>query len=732
MNKRIPILLGFILIAIAVWLQITSIESVRLLIVRLDNIAYDMQLRTRLFTHFVPPQSPVAIVDIDDYSLKTIGRWPWSRENLAKLVNAISQQGAVVIAMDIMFPESQEDIADTMIQELNRQHLNTPATDSILKKVQPDLNTDLKFANSLKDKDIVLGMTFIPRNEMSGMLPPPLLKLSPQEKALDFIEWKGYIADIPILQSAAKSGGFINVIPDTDGIIRHVPLLMRYQDNLYPSLALAAVNLYLLSQIKLNTALYNNAMQLESIQLGNHVIPTSAQGEMLVPFVGKSYSFPYYSAADVMQNKMATGKLEGKIVFIGTSATGLGDLRATSIEGVFPGVEIQATIADGILQDHYSYRPAWTQGAEIMITVLLGIILACIYPYLGPRALTLLSIAIPLAFIFLNNWFWAKTGMIIFVLIPILLAILLALMNMVYGYVFETRKRERLKEMFGQYVPEKHIDEMLRASDSYGLHGEDREMTVIFADIRNFTSISEPMTATELKDMLDHFFTPMTEVIFHHKGTVDKYIGDLIMAFWGAPLKDKRHAQHALSAAIDMQKEVTKLKPLFKERGWEEINIGIGLNTGVMSVGDMGSRFRRNYTVLGDAVNLASRVEGLTKHYGVKILVTEATQKNQTHFVFRQIDRVTVKGKKQAIAIYELVGRQNEVSEAHKKEIALSESALQFYFKQQWDEAHALFTELHTAHPHVKLYSLYLDRIDNFKTNTPATDWDGVFAHASK
>lgn len=732
MNKRIPILLGLIIIAIAVWLQITSIESVRLFIVRLDNVAYDMQLRTLLYTHSVPPKSPVAIVDIDDYSLKQIGRWPWSREDLATLVNAISNQGAVVIAMDIMFSESQADIADAIIQELNRQHLNTPIIETTLKKVQPDLNNDLKFAQSLKDKDIVLGMTFTPRNEIGGMLPPPLLKLSEPEKALDFIEWKGYIGDIPVIQSAAKSGGFINVIPDTDGIIRRVPLVMRYQDNLYPSLALAAVNLYLLSHIKLNTALYDNEPQLESIQLGNHTIPTSAQGEMLVPFVGKSYSFPYYSAANVIQNKIPASALEGKIVFVGTSATGLGDLRATSIEGVFPGVEIQATIADGILQDHFSYRPAWTRGAEIMLTLLLGIILASFYPYLGPRALTLFSIVIPLAFIFLNNWFWERTGLIIFVLIPILLAIILAVMNMVYGYLFETLKRERLKGMFGQYVPEKHIDEMLKASGSYGLHGEDRDMTVLFADIRNFTTISEPMTATELKEMLDHFFTPMTEIIFHHKGTIDKYIGDLIMAFWGAPLKDKRHAQHALSAALDMQKSVETLKPLFKERGWAEINIGIGLNSGVMSVGDMGSQFRRNYTVLGDAVNLGSRIEGLTKHYGVKIMVTEATKKNQSHFIFRQIDRVKVKGKQQSIAIYELIGRQHEVDEAHKKEVALSETALQFYFKQQWDEAEALFTELHNSYPQVKLYHLYLERIKDFRTNTPASDWDGVFAHATK
>ncbi|MDR3478397.1 MAG: adenylate/guanylate cyclase domain-containing protein [Gammaproteobacteria bacterium] len=732
MNKRIPILLGFILIILAVWLQISTIESIRSFILRLDNVAYDMQLRARIFTHFVPPSSPIAIIDIDDKSLKAVGRWPWPRSEMAELINALTKDGVVVIATDIMFSESQINIVDTILQELNKKKLDTPSANALLKQIQPDLNDDKEFADSLKDKDIVLGMTFVPNNETSGELPPPLLTLSNEEKKLDLIQWKGYIGNIPIIQSATQSGGFINVLPDPDGIIRRVPLIMRYQDNAYPSLALAAVKLFLLGEVKLDTAEYNNSRQLESLKLGNHIIPTNAQGELLISFVGKSYSFPFYSASDVLSNKISAGALAGKIVFIGTSATGLGDLRATAIEGVFPGVEIQATIADSILQDHYSYRPAWTQGAEVMITILLGIILALIYPYLGPRSLTLFSIAIPLASIFLNNWFWEKTGLIIFVLVPILLAIALAIMNMVYGYVFETRRRERLKEMFGQYVPEKHIDEMLKATGTYALHGEDREMTVLFADIRNFTSISEPMTATELKDMLNQFFTPMTEIIFNHKGTIDKYIGDLIMAFWGAPLKDKRHAQHAISSALDMQEEVEKLKPVFAARGWAEINIGIGLNTGTMSVGDMGSKFRRNYTVLGDSVNLGSRVESLTKHYGVKIMVTEATQQDQSKFLFRQLDRVKVKGKKLGVSIYEVIGRQIDLSDEVKNEIALSDRALNYYFNQQWDDAETLFAELHTAHPTVKLYSLYLERIEGFKQNLPPSDWDGVFAHANK
>jgi len=311
--------------------------------------------------------------------------------------------------------------------------------------------------------------------------------------------------------------------------------------------------------------------------------------------------------------------------------------------------------------------------------------------------------------------------------------LLLAIMNLIYGYLFETRKRENLKEMFGQYVPAKHIDAMLKTQGNFDLSGEDREMTVLFADIRNFTTISEPMSAADLKQMLNEFFTPMTEIIFKYKGTIDKYIGDLIMAFWGAPLPDDKHAEHALSAALDMQKKVTELTPIFAARGWAEVNIGIGLNSGIMSVGDMGSKFRRNYTVLGDAVNLGSRVESLSKFYGAKIMVSEYTQKNQSDkFIFRQLDRVRVKGKKLGVGIFEALCRKEEASEELKKEIDLCNQAFDYYYKQNFSEAGRLFKELSDTHPDVKVYNLYLNRVAEFKETPPPADWDGVYIHTSK
>ncbi len=734
MGKRIPILIGLFLVTIAVWLSATSIIPIQIFTSSLDNMAYDMLLRARVFTHYVPPKSPIAIIDIDDKSLKAEGRWPWPRSKLGLLTDRLHAAGAVVIAFDMMFPEKEENIADTLLDVLQKKQLTVPTLQTTLKQIEPQLDQDAAFAKSLANNDSVLGVTFsFSHPEIQAVLPPPILKLTaPSEKELDFIAGIGAIGNIPTLQQAAKNGGFLNIFPDTDGIVRRVPLLLRYQDNLYPMLAFEAVRIYLSTPVKLVTAPYKNSLKLEGIQIGNQTIPTDEKGQAIIPFIGKSFSFPYFSATDVLNEKIPKGALQGKIVFVGTSAAGLSDLRATAVQGVFPGVEIQATIADGILGNSFPYKPAWAHGVEIISTLILGLILVFLLPSFGPRILSILIFLIPAILMLATSLLWEKTGLILSTLIPILLSIVLTLTNMVYGYLSEMFHREQLKTMFGQYVPAKHIDEMLKSPGDYALYGEDREMTVLFADIRNFTTVSEHLSASQLKEMLNQFFTPMTEIIFKHHGTIDKYVGDLIMAFWGAPLEDKDHTQHALEAALEMQKKIKKLKLIFEKSGWPELNVGIGINSGIMSVGDMGSRFRRNYTVLGDAVNLASRVEGLSKHYGANIIVTENIQRGQSLFVFRQLDRVKVKGKRHSISIYELVCHSSKLTPEIKQEIEQSELALNCYLQRDWEKAKTLFSHLQTNFPHTKFYYLYLERIKEFERTPPPTDWDGVFVHTTK
>ncbi len=733
MKKSIPILIGFIFVCLAVWLQITSIHFVRSFMERLDHLGYDLQLKTHILTKKPVPSSSVAIVDIDDKSLKTEGRWPWPRDKVAELVDKLREQGVTVIAFDVFFSEKEDNIAELVAAALKNKNSLTTQTEEILKENYDFFNNDAILAKSLSNSTSILALGFLPRDEKANKLPPPLIELSPKDsQQLYIMEGKGYISNIPILQKAAKQGGFINIFADTDGIIRHAPIIMEYNGNVYPSLALQAVITFLGQDVSLVTPTYHSVKKLEGIKVGATIVPTDETGQALIPFIGKSYTFPYYSATDVLHNNLPKDTLLGKIVFVGTSATGLGDLHATAIQNPFPGVEIQATLVNGILTDDFSIKPAWTYGANIMLTLLLGIIASFAFPYFGPRILGMAMILVPAGLLFINNWFWEETGIVISFILPVTTVLVISLFNIVYGYLFESRRREKLKAMFGQYVPEKHIDEMLKSTSSYALHGEDREMSVLFADIRGFTTISEGLKAAELVEMLNTFFTPMTEIIFKHSGTIDKYVGDLIMAFWGAPLKDKRHSYHAIQSALEMQEKVREMRPVIAERGWPEINIGIGINSGEMSVGDMGSRFRRNYTVLGDAVNLASRVESLTKFYGIDVMVTENTQQHQPDFVFRKLDLVRVKGKKSGVAIYEAICKISALTDALKHELASYHQALDCYFQQNWDAALSAMEQLHQADPDKKIYKLYIERISQFKENPPPADWDGVYIHTTK
>lgn len=730
MSKRIPFILGFLLLILAVWLQVTTIDSVRHLIERLENVAYDIGMRAHSLTHRKTPyKTSVVIVNIDDKSLDVEGRWPWPRAKLATLVDIMQAEGAVVIVFDMLFPEQEQNIVDSISLTLAAKKLLTPPLDALLKQIKPQFDNDAILAASLQKGDDVVGMSLTNSPQTLGVIGKPMFKT---DQTLDLITADGYIGANPIIAAAAKNFGFIDVFSDDDGIIRRVPLIMNYQNGVYSSLALEAVRIFLLSNIKLITGNYAEQNRLEGIQLGETIIPVDDAGQVNIPFRGRAYTFPYLSATDVLQHHTAKDALAGKIVFVGATAIGLGDLKPTAIQNAFPGIEINATIADAILKNNFPYQPAWVLGAEVFLIVLLGLPMIFIFPFLGPRILSLVIIILPITLLYLNNWVMEQTQLIVSILIPMLFTVVLGIFNLIYGYLFETRRREHLKEMFGQYVPEKHIDEMLKSSASFSLYGEDRVMTVLFADIRNFTTISEGMSAEQLKEMLNAFFTPMTEIIFKNKGTIDKYIGDLIMAFWGAPLKDKRHAQHAIQSALQMQKQIEKMRKEMIEHQWPDINIGIGLNSGMMSVGDMGSKFRRNYTVLGDAVNLASRVESLTKYYGVKIIGTENTCHDQDKFVFRLLDRVRVKGKKNGVEIYEVICLKEELTPELQNELSTCQSALTLYFSRQFSEAESIFTQLKTTYPHVKLYALYLRRLQELQNNPPPADWDGIYTHLEK
>ncbi|MCB1616535.1 MAG: adenylate/guanylate cyclase domain-containing protein, partial [Pseudomonadales bacterium] len=549
----------------------------------------------------------------------------------------------------------------------------------------------------------------------------------------------GYTANIDVLQNAAKGIGYVTIVPDIDGVIRRAQLVLKHEGKLYPSLALqTAMNYQLFDDASLATIQEGESLVVTGLNLENmfgekKFVATDPQAQILIPYRGKRGMFPYIPATDVMHGNVAPELLENAIAIIGTSAAGLLDLRTTPLETGYPGVEAQATIIDALLMEDAPQTPDWAIGANVAGITLLGLLLSFIMPNLGPQKMILLAFAMTVFVVANNYYFWFYQNLNLDLAIPLLLVFVLCSANLCFGFFTEASQRNAIKSAFDQYVAPAHIDKLLNQGDDLSFEGETKEMTVLFCDIRGFTSISEKLTANELKNMLNEFFTPMTEIIFEQMGTIDKYVGDMIMAFWGAPIDDPDQKHHAVSAAIIMQKKVEALKNEFKEKGYPEVNIGIGLNTGIMNVGDMGSVYRRAYTVLGDAVNLGSRLESITKFYGAKILVSEATMTDVDEVVFREVDYIQVKGKDEPIRVFEPVCFKKEADKILLDNIARYNQARKHFLDRHWQLARSIFVKLATDDPGIeKLCSVYLERIRIFEKEPPAEDWTGVWRHDSK
>jgi adenylate cyclase len=441
--------------------------------------------------------------------------------------------------------------------------------------------------------------------------------------------------------------------------------------------------------------------------------------------------FRYISATDLIRGNLTKGELDGKIALVGTSAQGLFDLRSAPVGEVYPGVETHANMLSGYLDNNLKKKPPYELAIKALMILFIGLPLAVALVKMNPLVATV-TVAVVAAVVTAFNMYWWSQGYVLPLALPLLLIGALFLLNMAYGFFIEARSRRQITGIFGTYVPKELVDEMAKDPGTYTTKGESRDMTVLFSDVRNFTTISEGLAPTELTAMMNAYLTHMTVSIQEDRGTIDKYIGDAIMAFWGAPLRDEKHAEHALKSALAMQKKVKEIGPDFIKRGWPRLEIGVGLNCGMMNVGDMGSTFRRAYTVLGDAVNLAARLEGLTKQYGVGILVSENIVAAVPAVIYRELDRVRVKGKLEPISIYEPIGQKGEVANQLIEEIDKFHRVLDRFREQRWDDAEAALVKLSEADPERKVYHVYIDRIATLRANPPGANWDGVFTFTTK
>lgn len=730
----IPTGLGLLITVAMAWAGIYQLDKVPLLRT-LEYASYDIRLRQSL-SHRADER--VVIVDVDEKSLAEQGRWPWPRNKMAALVDNLATAGAAVIAFDVVFAEPEERSDRHLLKEMLAGPLaQDPEFVRHARTKLLELDGDSRFAAALQQRPVVMGFFFDTATDAEnvGALPHNGADATSYLNAgIQFgIVAESYGANLDVLQRAATTGGFFNTRLDPDGVLRRVPLFTQYGNEIYPLLSLEAVRLYLGEpgwQLATDTLLGKKT--LDYVVLGDYRINTDNQAQMLIPYRGGARTFTYLSATDVLNGKIAANSLRDKIIFIGTSAKGLLDLRPTPITTVYPGVEVHATIADGILNGDIRAETLEKDGMDLVLLVTTGVVLSLLLTLVPPLWAIIASI-IAAALILASNLVAWSSGIVLALATPLLTVGLLLGANLAYGFLFESRDRRLLQSMFGQYVPPELVDEMSQNPDSFNLDGESRLMTVLFADIRSFTSISETMNPKQLKDLLNRYFTPMTQIIHNQRGTIDKYVGDMIMSFWGAPLEDPDHARHGVHAALQMIRKTEEMKEELDSLGYPEIRIGVGLNTGPMNVGNMGSEFRMAYTVLGDAVNLGSRLEALTKQYGANILVSEDTRRNIDDVVFMEVDRVIVKGQTRPITIYEPLCMDTELDKDLRDELVLAGRALKLYRHRDWDNAEMQFISLMQRYPQRKLYEVYVnDRIGWFRQNPPPENWSGEFIHTSK
>jgi len=708
---------------------------------RLDAILYDYRLQLTMPRKV---DDRIVILDIDEKSLKEEGRWPWSRDRLALLMDKLfDRYGIAVAGFDVVFAEKDESSGLKVLQELgNKQLKDVPQFQAVLSQIRPQLEYDNLFASKIKNRNVVLGYYFTNsasgnRTNVSGALPAAVFPPGTfKGRPVDFIQWDGFGGNLPELQKDAASAGHFNPKVDADGSVRRVPMIVEYNGAYYESLSLAMVRTLLgFPDLKPGYAgqQSGNYSGLEWLEISNMRIPVDQEVSTLVPYRGQRGSFRYVSVADVLHDRIPLADLKSKIVLVGTSAPGLMDMRSTPVGSVYPGVEIHANMIAGILDQNLKQKPPYVMGAEVMLLLITGVVLGLLLPLLSPTKVTLLTV-FALGFALSGNiaiWHYAALDL------PLAGGMLMILglfaLNMSYGFFVTERTKRQITSLFGKYVPSELVEEMTKNPEQLvSMEGESREMTILFSDVRGFTTISEGLDPKALSQLMNEFLTPLSRVIYKYNGKVDKYMGDCIMAFWGAPKPEPDHARNAILAGIEMQQTLQKLQPHFKVRGWPEIHVGVGINTGKVSVGNMGSEARVAYTVMGDAVNLASRLEGITKQYGVGVMVGENTKNAVPDFVYRELDQVRVKGKDKPVAIYEPIGVKDQVDGAVLEELKLYQQALKLYRKQDWDQAELQMYNLQRMYPECKLYQVYVERAAHFRSNPPGDDWDGVFEFKTK
>ena len=712
----------------------------------LEDVIYDQRLRLAM-PHTLDDR--VVIIDIDEPSLSRIGQWPWARNRLEALVRElVERQEVAALGLDTVLGESDRSSALPALWRLASVELQEDeAFSKWLTYNAAKLDYDRHFAATLRDAPVALAfyLTADRGGHRFGALPEPVLHM---ERPQGMLEWNGYSAPIEQLARAARGAGFINSTNGRDGVVRAAPLLASLDDGIYVSLALAT-----LQQAYPKAALRiarvpgapNGAIHQLQLLGGDsamtepvHVQPS---GTALVPYRGaggpQGGSFRYISAADVIEGKLSKGELRGRIALLGFTVPGLMDLRATPVDAAYPGVEVHASMISGMLDGRVPYVPDWARGFRVSVMLLLGVLLTALMPRLKVGRLLSLGAVLATALVALDVMLFFGSNQVLPLAGALLLVLSALTANLVLGFFFESRARYELAQQFATYVPPDLVQQMQRNPDDYGMQAESRELTVMFCDLIGFTSMAEGMKPNVLQEQLNRIFSALSAVISTHHGTIDKYMGDCVMAFWGAPVPNQEHARQAVDAALGM---TTALQALAREQveGELPISAGIGLNTGEMFVGNMGSDVRRAYTVIGDAVNLASRLEALTRKFGVGLIASDSTRA-QTPVLppgcfWQELGSVRVKGRQKAVTIHTVrVSENPDDTDALVQELALWHEALADWRRRGFGPCWAKIRELRQQNDNFFLYQMYEKQvISALRQPVSGDDWDGTLQFDEK
>ena len=710
----------------------------------------------------------IVIVGIDDKTLQTIGSYPLPRSQYALLVRQLKQGGARVVAFDVTFPTAASSEALDALARLRRE-IGPSAPAGLQNKVQQleqESDVDAQFAAALKDTgNVVLGHLFLGAERSKFTDPklaeayfdivwakafPQVLKVKSGNHDFDLSRaWiqgggpvaAGVEANLPKLAEAAASYGFFNIAPDADGTIRRALFVIRYQDqDFFPSLALQVLRQYENIPDQ-QIAAYISAEGMERIQFGDHELHPWQNGSALINYVGPYHSYPHYSMADVLRGVVPADTFRDKIVFVGGTALGIGDLRNTPFEkqgSGYMGVEIHANILDNLLHSAEPQRTFLIRGfpeeiVDIGFIAFFGVGLGLWFGRMRPLIATLTAMAVLGAFLWFVYFGFVHWGRWYSFLVPAATLVGSYASITSFRVIHEEREKRKIRKTFSQYLSPGVIALIEKDPQKYiRPGGEVRDLTVMFSDIRDFTSLSEGLTPDDLVNLLNQYLTVMTDILFRNLGTLDKYIGDAIMAFWGAPYPQTDHAVRACRAALEMLGVLNKLRAKWEAQGRPPLDIGVGINTGLMLVGNMGSAKRFNFTIMGDNVNLASRLEGINKQFATRLIISEATYLAvHEHFVARELDLIRVKGKMKPVKIFELLGPTSDL-EIHRDRVERFQKGLEKYRSGEWKRALETFEELTTDYPQDAPSHIFIKRCQDLLEQPPQGAWDGVYVMETK